>query len=99
MKKFISSKNPNGGFVAPIQSNGQWALIEIKSNKQISEALVVYTGKDILANDVFKRIIDAGIKIESVDSLLGKIEELLIYLKSVKIGKSIGITNNEFYEI
>ena len=71
-------------FVVPIRINGKLNFVLIDKKKNIDHFMIVYTGVELTSNDVFKKMVDAGFKIENVDKT---IEDITNFLTSAKNGK------------
>jgi hypothetical protein len=82
-------------FVYPEMFSDGIALVGIAKQKKWNKAMVVYTARDITANDVFARIVDAGIKIDSVDNLFNNLESYVRQLENLKIGNIVGIESDD----
>lgn len=97
MKKILITFDPekpqsdSNDFLAPVTENGRVELFGIKSRKIQPLGLVVFTGRDLLPNDVFARLVDSGRKIESVDSVLLDMSDYLVALKDQRIGDIVKV--------
>jgi hypothetical protein len=67
------------------------SFIEIGKDKEWKVGRVVFVGKTITKNDVFAKIVDSGVRIESVNKLLHQLDEYLNQISSFKIGDIVGI--------
>lgn len=66
-------------------------FVGISKPKRWTKGMVVYTGKEITANDVFARIVDSGKKINSVDSLFNNLQNYIDQLSGFSIGNIVEI--------
>ena len=67
-------------------------LTGIKSGKQWEYGMVILTSQ-IDENDIFKRIVDSGKKIESVESLLKSLKDYVSELPKYKIGNILKLNS------
>jgi hypothetical protein len=89
------SCNP-AGFLIPWRDNDRWILLGLGNRSQCSTGLLVYTGRPVSVNDVFAKVVDATLKIESVDELMAALRAYIEALEAFKIGDvlSIGPTDS-----
>jgi len=62
--------------------------------------MVVIKGGGVDENDLFKAIVDSGVTIPSVNSLIKDLEDYLTAIKNFKISNVIGISSvNDGFEL
>lgn len=90
-------KNPkkaSSDFLAPFRDeSGNVYLASLKNARNASFGLVVYTGREITCNDVFAKLVDSGMKIESVEEKQTDIQSFLTQIAQFKIGDVIEINS------
>ena len=69
-------------------------LTGIKSGKQWEHGMVILT-RPINENDIFKRIVDSGKKIESVESVLNVLKDYVSELPKYKIGNILKLNSEK----
>ncbi|HHP7236479.1 MAG TPA: hypothetical protein ACFCUC_17740 [Desulfobacterales bacterium] len=90
-KKYFEGYAPevpkkNIGFIAPVRVDGNLVFQSIKSKKDVSQFVLVYTGVDLTSEIVFQKMVDGGFVFESVKKTLDDIDTLLKIAKASKIG-------------
>jgi hypothetical protein len=90
-KKYFEGHDPeapkkNIGFIAPVRVRGKLVFQSIKSKKEVTQFVLVYTGVDLTPKIVFQKMVDSGFVFESVDKTLEDIGQLLIIAKTSKLG-------------
>src|SRR5688572_19395890 len=75
-------------FLFPDPSNGKLVLRGIKTGKEYEHGMIILTS-EINENDIFKSIVDAGNKIESVDVLIETLRQYVNILPNYKIGNVV----------
>lgn len=78
----------------PKQTESGFELTGIKTNKKVDYGMVILTS-EINENDLFKRIVDSGIKIDSVKKLLNILKNYVERLPNYKIGNILEIDNSK----
>ncbi|UII32810.1 hypothetical protein LVD17_03055 [Fulvivirga ulvae] len=84
-------------FLYPKLSNEGAKFFQVSKEKEWRYGLVILKGGGITENDLFARIVDAKIKIESVDGLLNTLKAYLEKIKEFSIGNIVCIesSNND----
>ncbi|MEM9346817.1 MAG: hypothetical protein AAGB26_09395 [Planctomycetota bacterium] len=89
-KKYFEAVSPNGKkspqFIAPLRKSGALTFVSMKTAEAVSKFVTVYTGVDLTPNEVFARMVDCGLVIESVEQTLSDITALLECAKASKLG-------------
>jgi hypothetical protein len=83
-------------FIYPHVDKSETTFVGIKKTKHWTKGMVVYTGVDITANDIFAKIVDAGKKIDSIDNLMDNLQTYVTQLSAFKIGNILEIEKDEF---
>jgi len=95
----FSPNEPERGssdFLAPIRDeHGAATLASLKSGKASGYGLVVYTGREVAPNDVFAKMVDSGLKIESVEATLADIGDFLEQVSSFKVGDVLELETDQ----
>jgi hypothetical protein len=82
-------------FLVPvIDEGGIFTLFGTRSRRSVPLGMVVLVGKEVTANDVFARLVDAGRKILSVAEALNSIGDYLAQINNFKIGQVVEIVND-----
>ena len=81
-------------FLFPAPSEGGLTLTGIKSGKHWEHGMVILTS-EINENDIFKRIVDSGKKIESVETLLYALKDYVTELPKYKIGNILKLSSEK----
>ncbi|MBC2606305.1 hypothetical protein H5P27_09615 [Pelagicoccus albus] len=99
-KYFIATtgeKRPRGSdFVLPHRLEGGLNLVSTKNGKKIERFMTVFTGVDLTPQKILKKMIDSGLKIESVDQALEDCTRILEKAKESKIGYIYSTEDSEF---
>lgn len=66
-----------------------YALKDIKKHVRSDFGLVVFTGKELAANDLFDRLVDSGKRIPNVDQQVQLFEKYLAEIKTIKVGSIV----------
>jgi len=83
------------GFLYPYTVNNKiQSFKEINTGKEWTHGMVVLKGGGIDKNDLFKEIVDTGIKISSVEVLLKILDNYLLQVKEYRIGHIVSIKPN-----
>jgi len=93
----IDIENPEktiNDFLYPKLTENGLELTGIKSNKKWDFGRVILTG-EINENDIFKKIVDSGIKIESVENLLNALKDYVRKIPNYKIGNILEINDSK----
>ncbi len=93
----IDINDPQGkinDFLFPDPTDKKMVLKGINTGKVWGFGMVILTS-EISENDLFKRIIDSGNKIESVQSLLNALKEYVIEMPKYKIGNILKLNDNK----
>ena len=61
-------------------------LASLKTGKEFPCGLMVYTGRDVTANDIFAKLVDSGRQFKSVDETLADLDAYVQALGDFKIG-------------
>jgi len=69
-------------------------LRRIKTGKEWKFGMVILTS-ETNENDIFKKIVDSGKNIESVDKLLSSLKDYVIEMPNYKIGNVLRLNENE----
>lgn len=80
-------------FLYPKQTENGLVLTGIKNDKKWDFGRVILT-TEINENDIFKNIVDSGIKIPSVKILLKTLKEYVTELPNFKIGNILELNNS-----
>lgn len=84
-----------GGFVIPSQdANDADVFVAIDGAGIARFACVSYTGRDLDANVLFSRYIEAGAKVADVAKLLAELDDYLGQIKTFKVGNVVGIRSD-----
>lgn len=77
-------------FLAPLRGEaGAVGLASLKTGKPVEYGLVVFTGRDVTANDIFAKLVDAGHKVFSVADVLADLESFVSQLSSQGLGSVV----------
>jgi len=93
----IDIENPTkkiNDFLYPDPIENGFVLRRIKNGKEWKFGMVILTS-EINENDIFKKIVDSGKKIPSVDKLLNSLKDYVSQLPNFKIGNILRLTENE----
>lgn len=93
----IDIKDPQkkiNDFLFPAPTDGGMTLTGIKSGKQWEHGMVILTSQ-LNENDIFKRIVDSGKKIESVEKLLNALKDYVSELPKYKIGNILKLNDKK----
>ena len=93
----IDIENPEkriNDFLYPKPTENGFVLTGIKTDKKWDYGTVILTG-EINENDVFKKIVDSGIKINSVEDLLSALREYVQEIPKYKIGNILELNQNK----
>lgn len=83
----VEKRAPVGrSFAVPVMCEDTWQLVRLDTKRPVEFAAVVYTGKEITAEDLFSAIVDAGFVIPSVEGLLTMLRSYLDQVSGFKIG-------------
>lgn len=82
-------------FVYPHVDKSITAFIGIRKPKIWTKGMVVYTGVDITAHDIFSKIVDSGMKIDSVDSMMESLQTYVSQLGEFKIGNVLEVEKDD----
>lgn len=92
-KKMLVRFNPrrpesrSSEFLAVLRNaHGTPALIGLKSKDEVQYGLIVYTGREVTPEDIFSKMVDAGVAIKSVDGVLADLSHYVDELRELKIG-------------
>lgn len=80
-------------FLYPKPTENGFELTGIKTDKKSDFGIVILTS-EINENDIFKRIIDSGIRIESVEILINTLKNYVEKIPKYKIGNILKIDNS-----
>src|SRR5690554_4719615 len=98
----IDIENPErtiNDFLYPKPTENGLVLTGIKTDKKSDFGMVILTSEKN-ENDIFKKIVDSGIKIDSADNLLNSIKDYVREMPKYKIGNILEINNsNERFEL
>lgn len=79
-------------FVAPVHTGDRGLFVSLASLKSIDFAAVVYVGRDVTPEDLFAKIVNAGLKIlPTVDVQMGMIKEYFDHLSQLKVGDVVRV--------
>ncbi len=93
----IDIENPKrriNDFLYPKPTENGLVLTGIKTDKKWDYGIVVLTSEKN-ENDIFKKIVDSGIKINSVDNLLNALREYVQRIPKYKIGNILELNQNK----
>lgn len=79
-------------FLFPDPSNDGLTLTGIKTGKRWEYGMVILTS-EVNENDIFKRIVDSGKKIESVESLLSALKNYVSEMPKYRIGNILKLNS------
>ena len=82
-------KGQSSDFLVPFQTEGRIVLYGVKSGSEQAHGLMVYLGRAITENDLFAKLVDSGVKIDSVDETLTRLRRYLEMLQSLRIGNVV----------
>ncbi len=80
-------------FLYPKPTENGLLLTGIKTDKNWEYGMVILTGEKN-ESEIFKQIVDSGIKIPSVDHLLGVLKDYVIEIPKYKVGNILEINNS-----
>ena len=92
----IDIENPEkkiNDFLYPKPTENGLVLTGIKTDKKWDFGIVILTS-EINENDIFKRIVDSGIKIVSVENLLNTLRDYVREIPKYKIGNILEVNNS-----
>ena len=78
-------------FLLPVDIDGEYRFLGLSSGKLYEYGLVVMTGNYVTVNDVFKKLVELGNKIENVDETLNSIAMYFELVNGFKISNVIRI--------
>ena len=84
-------------FIYPHIDKSETSFVGIKKPKLWTKGMVVYTGVDITANDIFAKIAGSGKKIDSADNLIDNLQTYVAQLSEFKIGNILEIEKDGLY--
>ena len=93
----IDIENPEriiNDFLYPKPTENGFVLTGIKTGEKSSFGRVILTSK-IDENDIFKRIVDSGIKIPSVEKLINALKSYVKEIPNYKIGNILEINDSK----
>jgi hypothetical protein len=93
----IDIENPErtiNDFLYPKPTENGFVLTGIKTDKKSNFGRVILTS-EINENDIFKKIVDSGIKIPSVENLLTALKNYVKEIPKYKIGNILEIDNSK----
>ncbi len=93
----IDIDNPSkkiNDFLYPDPTENGFVLRRIKTGKEWKFGIVILTS-EINENDIFKKIVDSGKKIESVDKLRNSLKDYVLQMPTFKIGNVLKLNENE----
>ncbi len=99
-KKLLVAFNPekpnanSSDFLVPVKVDGRYVFQGVSSGKFFEYGVVILTGMPVTMNDIFSKLIDLGVRIESVDNTVCLINYYFELLKGVKITNIIKIAQN-----
>jgi hypothetical protein len=97
VKKLLVSFDPSkpdwrgGGFVVPTIDGERFFFLDLQCRRQSEFALMVFVGREISANDLFARLVETGLQIESVHETFGILSQFVDSLRSFRIGNVVSI--------
>lgn len=80
-----------GGFVVPAIAGERAIFIDLQSRREAQFAMMVFVGREVSANDLFAKLVDAGRQIESVDETFEILSQYVDSLGSFRIGNVVSI--------
>lgn len=93
----IDINNPEkiiNDFLYPKCTKNGYLLTGIKSNEPTQMGMVILTSQ-YNENDIFKKIIDSGTKIESVENLLKTLQKYIEVIPNFKIGNILEVDSSK----
>ncbi len=86
-----NSGHQSGDFLIVVLEGTEPRLIGVKSKRPAASGLMVYVGKNINANDLFKKLVDTGRRIEDVEQALRILENYVQQLQDFRIGNILSV--------
>mgnify|MGYP001124978412 CR=1 FL=1 len=99
MKKFLAAEEQEGEFVAPVNIDRNFVLVGLETKNTYESAMVVYVGVDMRAEDVFKKIVDAGFPIVDVDAQIAVLEKTLEQITIHRVGEKVRYAEGELLKL
>lgn len=96
-KKLLVSFDPkkpearSSDFLVVVVEGAEAKLIGIKSKRPVESGLMIYLGKEITANDLFRKLVDTGQRFEDAEQTLQILEDYIYQLQPFRIGSVIGV--------
>lgn len=97
-KKLIVAYNPDKpdsrttNFIVPLNIDGKRTFISIKNGKPADYGLVVFVGKDVMANHIFEKL--KSLNVDGVEDGLLQIEAYIDSVSRLKIGDIVTMNKN-----
>jgi hypothetical protein len=84
-----------GDFLAVVRVGGTPSLWGVRSRQFVQTGRMVFTGKDVEAEELFARLVDSGCKIENVQQTLTDLAAYLRLLGDLKLGNVVSLARTE----
>jgi hypothetical protein len=84
---------PSSDFLIPWSDDAQPVFLGLKTGKKHTYGLMIYLGRSICENDLFAKVVDLGMSIESVDNMIRRLCSYLEQLQTLRIGNVARITS------
>jgi hypothetical protein len=78
-------------FLVIVMEGTQPELLGVRSKKPVVSGLMVYLGKQIMATDLFAKLVDSGWKIESEAQTVRTLESYIQKLQEFRIGNLLSV--------
>jgi hypothetical protein len=73
--------------VVPTIDGERFFFLDLQSRRQSEFARMVFVGRGVSANDLFAKLVETGLQIESVDEIFDILSQFVDSLGSFRIGK------------
>ncbi|WP_299150239.1 hypothetical protein [uncultured Tateyamaria sp.] len=83
-------------FVVPINDGVQNRFVAVNNGSKVDFATVVFVGKTIFVEDIFKKIVDAGFTVlPSTDDMVNSLSSYIDLVSNMKVGDVVKVSFNE----
>lgn len=92
----IKGKSVGKSFVVPINDGEQNQFVALNNGSKVDFAMVVYVGRTISVEDIFKKIVDTGFAVlPSTDEMVGSLSNYIDLISKLKIGDVVKVGFDE----
>ncbi|WP_224825197.1 hypothetical protein [Cognatishimia sp. MH4019] len=89
-------KSVGKSFVVPLSDGGQRSFVALSNGSKVEYATVVYVGRTISVEDLFKKIIDAGFAVlPNTDEMVKSLSSYIDLVSNLKIGDVVKVGFDE----